>query len=88
VDSQLSIEQHLDLVNDLSKKLNRIRTDLNIQPPMMWCPNCQKRNRSRFSEVSITAMYFALKRFGLCDEQEFKKLKREWIKYRDAKAME
>ena len=40
--SNLSIEQHFDLVNELNKKLNQIRTDLNIQPPMMWCPKCQK----------------------------------------------
>ena len=80
-DSKLSIEQHFDLVNDLNKKLNQIRINLNIQPPMMWCPKCQKRHRSRFTEVSITAMYYAVKRFELCDEQEFKKLKKEWTKY-------
>lgn len=79
--SKLSIEQHFDLVNDLNKKLNQIRTDLDIQPPMMWCPNCQKRHRSRFTNVSITAMYYALKRFELCDNDEFNKLLREWKKY-------
>lgn len=79
--SNLSIEQHFDLVNELNKKLNQIRTDLNIQPPMMWCPKCQKRHRSRFTNVSITAMYYALKRFELCENDEFKKLLREWKKY-------
>ena len=79
--SKLSIEQHFDLVTDLNKKLQQIRTDLKIQPPMMWCPKCQKRHRSKFTDVSITAMYYALKRFELCDEQEFKKLKKEWTKY-------
>ncbi|MDF1573553.1 MAG: hypothetical protein P1P82_18260, partial [Bacteroidales bacterium] len=63
------------------KKLNQIRTDLDIQPPMMWCPNCQERHRSRFTNVSITAMYYALKRFELCDNDEFNKLLREWKKY-------
>ena len=79
--SKLSIEQHFDLVTDLNKKLQQIRTDLKIQPPIMWCPKCQKRHRSKFTDVSITAMYYALKRFELCDEQEFKKLKKEWTKY-------
>lgn len=78
---KLSIEQHFELVNDLNKELKQIRMDLNIQPPMMWCPKCQKRHRSKFTDVSITAMYYALKRFELCDEQEFKKLKKEWTKY-------
>ena len=79
--SNLFIEQHFDLVNDLNKKLKQIRTDLNIQPPMMWCPKCQKRHRSRFTDVSITAMYYALKRFDFCESIEFNKLLWEWKKY-------
>jgi hypothetical protein len=79
--SKLSIEQHFIIVNDLNKKLKQIRTDLNIQPPMMWCPNCQKRHRSRFTDVSITGMYYALKRFEFCENNEFNKLLREWKIY-------
>lgn len=79
--SKLSIEQHFDIVNDLNKKLKQIRTDLNIQPPMMWCSNCQKRHRSRFTDVSITGMFYALKRFEVCENDEFNKLLREWKKY-------
>jgi hypothetical protein len=79
--SKMSIEQQFDLVSELNNKLNQIRTDLNIQPPMMWCPKCQKRERSRFTEVSITAMYYALKRFELCKDDYLKKLLRDWKKY-------
>lgn len=79
--SKLSIEQHFIIVNDLNEKLKQIRTDLNIQPPMIWCPNCQKRHRSRFSDVSITGMYYALKRFKACENDEFNKLLKEWKKY-------
>jgi hypothetical protein len=79
--SKMSIEQHFDLVNNLNKRLNQIRTDLNVQPPMMWCPNCQKRHRSKFTDVSITAMYYALKRFEVCGNDEFIKLLKEWKKY-------
>lgn len=75
--SKMTIEQHFDIVNDLNNKLTQIRTDLNIQPPMMWCPNCQKRHRSKFTDVSITAMYYALKRFEVCGNDEFNKLLRE-----------
>lgn len=79
--SKMTIEQHFNIVNDLNNKLTQIRTDLNIQPPMMWCPNCQKRHRSKFTDVSITAMYYALKRFEVCGNDEFNKLLREWKKY-------
>lgn len=79
--SKMSIEQHFKLVSELNNKLNQIRTDLNIQPPMMWCPKCQKQERSRFTEVSITAMYYALRRFELCKDDSLKKLLRDWKKY-------
>lgn len=79
--SNYSIEQHFSLVTDLNEKLRQIRKELNIQPPMMWCPNCQKRHRSRFNDVSITGMYYALKRFEYCDTDEFNKLLRDWKQY-------
>jgi len=79
--STLSIEQQFSIVHELNKKLKQIRTDLKAQPPMMWCPHCQKRHRSKFIDVSITAMYFALKRFEVCGNDEFNKLVREWEKY-------
>lgn len=79
--SKMSIERQFDLVSELNNKLNQIRKDLNIQPPMMWCSKCQKRERSRFTEVSITAMYYALKRFELCKDDYLKKLLRDWKKY-------
>ena len=80
-DSKLTIPEQFDLVNELSKKLNQIRADLNIKPPMMWCPKCKKRTRSRFTDVSITAMYYALKRFEICEDEEVKILLKDWIKY-------
>lgn len=52
---------------------------------MMWCPKCQKRHRSKFTNVSITAMYYALKRFELCGNDDFNKLLREWKKYSKSK---
>jgi late competence protein required for DNA uptake (superfamily II DNA/RNA helicase) len=79
--SNLSIKQHFDLVHELNEKLKQIRTELKIQPPMMWCSKCQKRHRSKFTDVSITAMYYSLERFDLCNNDEFKKLLREWKKY-------
>jgi len=56
--SNLTISQQFELLTELNNKLSRIRNDLNIQPPMMWCPKCHKRHRSRFTDVSITAMYY------------------------------
>jgi uncharacterized protein (UPF0212 family) len=43
----------------------------------MWCPKCQKRTQSKFSSISITGIYWTLKIFGVCSEDEFKKLLKE-----------
>lgn len=83
--SNLSIEQHFDIVDDLNNKLKQIRIDLDIQQSIMWCPKCQKKHRSKFNCVSITAMYYALKRFELCEIDDFNKLLREWKRYSKSK---
>jgi uncharacterized protein (UPF0212 family) len=77
----LTIEEQFSLLADLNTKLNQIRIDNNIQPPMMWCPNCKERRRSRFTEISITGLYFALERFELSSENEIKRLRKSWKKY-------
>lgn len=77
---ELTIEEQFKLLSDLNGKLNRIRTDNNIQPAMMWCPNCKERHRSRFTKISITGLYFAILRFELSTDNEFKELRKKWKK--------
>jgi hypothetical protein len=86
--TNLTIPEQFKLVADLNIKLNQIRTERNIQPPMMWCPNCQERHRSRFMDVSITAVYFALKRFVMCTENEFNELRKKWKIYSKEKNLD
>jgi hypothetical protein len=86
--TNLTIPEQFELVVGLNNKLNQIRTERNIQPPMMWCPNCQERHRSRFMDVSITAVYFALKRFDMCTENEFNELRKKWKIYSKEKNLD
>jgi hypothetical protein len=81
---ELSISHQFDLVSSLNQMLDKIRADRNIKPPMMWCPKCQKRERSKFIPISITGVYYALKRFEICSEEEFKKLMVSWKIYSKA----
>src|SRR5680860_514011 len=80
-DKKFSIQEQFELVDELNLKLNQIRKDGNMRPPMMWCPNCKKRHRGAFSNISITATYFAIEKEGIIDHSEFLALKREWNKY-------
>lgn len=79
--SDLSIPDQFLLVSELNQLLDNIREGNKIVPPMMWCPKCQKRTRSRFTSISITGMLYAVKRFEVCSEAEFKKLMKEWKNY-------
>lgn len=80
-DSNFSIPEQFKLVKELNDKLNQIRKDGNMQPPMVWCPKCKKRERGAFSQVSITAMLYALEKLKIIDIFEFIKLMRNWKKY-------
>lgn len=86
--TNLTIPKHFKLVADLDNKLNQIRAERKIQPPMMWCPNCKKRHRSKVRSISITAMYFALKKFDNCTEIEFKELINNWKIYSKEKNLD
>ncbi len=77
----LTIPEQFKLVDLLNKELDRIRIERSIQPPMMWCFNCKERHRSRFIEISITALYFALKRFDISTETEIIELRKKWKLY-------
>jgi hypothetical protein len=79
--ANLTIPKHFKLVADLDNKLNQIRAERNIQPPMMWCPKCQERHYSKLRSISITAMYNALKKFDNCTEIEFKEFIKNWKVY-------
>ena len=79
--STLVISQQMELLCDLNKELSKIRTKLAIQPPMMWCPNCQKRHSSKLIEVSITALYWALKRFEIDKNIDINSMKKKWKEY-------
>ncbi len=66
----------------LNEMLQAIRNERNIQPPMIWCKNCQKKHRAAHRKVSVRAMIFALRRFGVEDDPVFKELEKAWKKYR------
>ena len=80
-ENTLSISDQFILVSELNLKLTQIRIDNNIKPPMIWCFKCQKRTQSKLLPISITGMYWALKRFEICSEDEFKRLLKDWKTY-------
>ena len=64
--------------------LTDIRQSRNIQPvtTSKLCPCCDKPMVLGASGVSVRAMIFSLKRFGIADEADVKLLEKGWNKHR------
>lgn len=77
----LNIQDHFDFMKILNDKLNKIRKELKIKPPIFFCNHCNERHESKLQMVTITSMYFALERFEICTHKEHLELKRNWKKY-------
>ena len=78
----MSATELIALRDCLDTSLQTIRSERNIQPAMMWCPNCQARHRSAPPKVSVRAMILALSRFDIASAAEVKALERQWNTYR------
>ena len=77
----LSVPEFIALSQRLDDELRRIRSERGIDPPMIWCPRCQKRVRSAPPRVSVRAAILALERFAITEPEIVITLKREWRRY-------
>ncbi len=76
------VDELIQLTAELDAALQRIRDERDIKSPMMWCPNCQARHRSAPPRVSVSAMIFALGRFGVASTETVKSTEKRWKKHR------
>ena len=79
---ELSWDELTRLTAYLDAKLQQIRKDHNIIPPMWTCSKCGVRGRSRFERISINATILAAGRFGITSPSNVKELSKGWKKYR------
>jgi len=70
----MPFEELIELTAELDANLQAIRTARDIQPPMMWCPNCRRRHRSADPRVSVRATILAWGRFGVVSPEAVKAL--------------
>ncbi len=75
-------EEIIALRDCLDSMLQQIRLSRGIRPPTMWCPVCNKRTQQASPSVSVRAVIFALGRFGIASQTEFKSLEKRWAKHR------
>jgi hypothetical protein len=71
-----------DFCYRMTEKRKRIRESRGIQPPRTRCPRCGSVSRADIQGISIRSTLFMLRKIGIVSESEFKKLDRNWMKYR------
>lgn len=70
----------------MTEKREKIKKARRIKPHVTVCRNCGSKNV--LPPISIRSALFALKKIGVIDEVEFKKLDREWSKHRVANGLD
>ena len=84
----LSYPAMIELRDELDDMLQRIRSEKNIRPPLMWCPQCGKETRSAEPHVSVRAMILSLHRFHIASEEQTKNVEKGWAKYRKLEGLD
>lgn len=77
----LNIEEHFKLVEVLNIQLDSIRANRHIKKPKFRCSSCNDRHEGEFPKLSITALYYGVKRINLCSENELNILLNNWNRY-------
>ena len=67
---------------------SEIRTTRGIRSPMMYCPSCKQRHRSRLPDISPRSALFALQKLEMISDDQMKTLDRDWAKYRKEKQLD
>ena len=67
---------------------SEIRKTRGIRSPMMYCPSCKKRHRSKLPDISPRSALFALLKLGMVSDDQMKALDRECARYRREKQLD
>lgn len=64
----------------MTEKRRRIKEERGIKPPQMTCKNCG--GPMVLPPISIRSALFALRKIGAINDDQLKKLDRDWDRYR------
>lgn len=84
--SDMTWEELAVFCRDMTEKRQTVRELRGVNPPRMICKDCG--GRMELPPISIRSALFALRKIGAVDEARFKKLDREWGKYRKANGLD
>lgn len=79
---ELTWKKQISICEEMTKIREQIWDQRNIKPAKIWCPNCKEYHESRPQDITIRSMLFALKKIGIINDVELKKIDKSWKKHR------
>ena len=86
--SSMNWEELAVFCRRMTDKRKWIRQSREIKPPMIRCSRCGEVSRSDIQGISIRSALFTLKKIGIVSETEFKKLERDWNKFKKKNSLD
>ena len=84
----LSDEALIELRDRLDERLQQIRAERKILPPMFFCPRCQKRQRSARPRVSVRALILSFGRFEIGEQVDVQRMAKRWKRTRAGQGLD
>ena len=78
----------VELRGNLDAMLRQIRSDRDIQPPVIKCPRCGQVGPAAEPHVTVRAMILALGRFGIVPIEQVKIVEKRWATHRREKELD
>ena len=67
---------------------SEIRARRGIRSPMMTCRSCGKKHAMTMPPISPRSLLYALKKIDVIDDDELKRLDKEWMRYRKSENLD
>ena len=84
----LSDEALIGLRDRLDERLQQIRAERQLRPPMIFCPRCQKRQRAAEPRVSVRALILSFGRFGIGGKVDVQQMEKRWKRTRAERGLD
>ena len=81
---EIQPEELIQVRDELDEMLQQIRSDRQLRPPMLRCPECGHVGEAKESHVSVRAMILSVIRFEIDDGDTTRSIEKQWKAYQKA----
>lgn len=81
---EMQPDELIQLRDELDEMLQQIRSDRQLRPPVLRCPECGHVGKATASHVSVRAMILSVIRFEIDDGEVTRSIEKQWRAYQKA----